>query len=96
MCLSNVTALSTAPRKAVRARSGPPIKASQPAVSYVVLEFRSSRIKDCEELLDRVLRSIASTVANTQLAIRSHHGIWKARYRTQKPILNTQPAGPPG
>ena len=92
--LTRVTALKTARRKAGRARSKLPIKVPAHPGTDVVLALRSNRFKECDELPDRVLRSIASKAANTRLAIRSNYGVWKAWCQNQKPIRKGYPADP--
>ena len=92
--LRKVTALKTARQSAARAQSKLPIKASAPAVIDVVLALRSGRFKACDELPDRVLRSIASKAANTRLAIRANYGVWKAWCGNQKRTRKTYPAEP--
>jgi len=50
----------------------------------VVLHLRANRFRDCLELPDRVLRSIASKAANTRLAILANYKVWKAWCEVQK------------
>ena len=92
--LPKMAALNRARRKAIRARSRLPVRASAPTVTDVVLALRRGRFKECEELPDRVLRSIASKAANTRLAIRANYGVWKAWCRNRKPIRRAYPADP--
>ena len=70
-----------------------PVKAS-PAVTDVVWALRQGRFAGCEELPDKVLRSIASKALNTRLAIRANYGVWKAWCGTQKKPRKPYPAQP--
>ena len=72
-----VTAVSTARRKAAPPRAAQPIKASPP-VTDVVWALRRGRFTGCDELPDKMLRSIASKALNTRLGIRANYGVWKA------------------
>ena len=70
-----------------------PVKAS-PAVTDVVWALRQGRFAGCEELPDKVLRSIASKALNTRLAIRANYGVWKFWCGTQKRPRKPYPAHP--
>jgi len=63
-------------------------------VTDVVWALRARRFRDCPELPDRVLRSIASKAANTRLAIRANYGIWKTWCLAQKKPRKPYPAAP--
>jgi len=63
-------------------------------VTDVVAQLRANRFKDCLELPDRVLRSIASKAANTRLAVNANYRIWKAWCAAQKPERVPYPADP--
>jgi integrase len=65
-----------------------------PEVTNVVWALRASRFRDCPELPDRVIRSIASKAANTRLAIRANYGVWKAWCVAQKKRRKPYPAAP--
>jgi integrase len=78
---------------AVRKQSTAVVTAT-PRVTDVVLHLRANRFRDCLELPDRVLRSVASKAANTRLAIRANYGVWKKWCASQKPSRNAYPAEP--
>jgi len=61
-------------------------------ISDVVWALRASRFRDCPELPDRVIRSIASKATNTRLAIRANYGIWKSWCAAQKRPRKPYPA----
>ena len=90
---TKVTTAKTVVRRAIRKRSALPVKAS-PSVTDVVWALRRGRFAGCEELPDKVLRSIASKALNTRLAIRANYGIWKAWCAAQKRQRKTYPASP--
>ena len=80
---SKVTALRTVKRKLAQPRPRLPVKASPP-VTDVVWVLRRGRFAGCDELPDKVLRSVASKAMNTRLAIRANYGVWKAWCAAQK------------
>jgi integrase len=87
------------PRKVTKARKAPrakPRRVIRPAavVTDVVAQLRANRFKDCLELPDRVLRSIASKAANTRLAVHANYRIWKAWCAAQQPPRAPYPAEP--
>jgi integrase len=72
----------------------PGARPTSPVVTDVVWALRASRFRDCPELPDRVLRSIASKAANTRLAIRANYGVWKAWCLAHKKPCKPYPAAP--
>ena len=88
-----VTALKTARRKTARARATLPVRASPP-VTDVVWALRRGWFAGCDELPDKVLRSIASKALNTRLAIPANYGVWKAWCASQKKPVKPYPAAP--
>jgi integrase len=82
--------------KARKARKPTPKRAARPAavVTDVVAQLRANRFKDCLELPDRVLRSIASKAANTRLAVHANYRVWKAWCAAQQPPRAPYPAEP--
>jgi integrase len=72
----------------------PGSRPASPVVTDVVWALRASRFRDCPELPDRVLRSIASKAANTRLAIRANYGVWKAWCLAQRKPRKPYPAAP--
>ena len=84
---SKVTTL----RKAIRKRSRA-LVAHTSAATDVVATLRSGRYRECPELPDRVLRSIASKAANTRLAIRANYKVWKSWCTGQRPAVRPYPA----
>ena len=78
-------------RKVVRKRSKALVTRAS-AATDVVAAIRAGRYKDCLELPDRVLRSIASKAANTRLAIRANYKVWKSWCASQKPGFRPYPA----
>ncbi len=77
--------------KAVR-RPSKALVPALPPVTDVVVALRSNRFRDCLELPDRVIRSIASKAANTRLAIRANYKVWKTWCSTQSPGRRAYPA----
>ena len=75
----------------MRARSTFPVKVT-PAVTDVVWALRRGRFAGCEELPDKVLRSIASKALNTRLAIRANYGVWKTWCAAHKRPVKPYPA----
>ena len=88
-----VTALKNVKRTGARPRAALPVKASS-AVTDVVWALRRGRFAGCEELSDKVLRSIASKALNTRLAIRANYGVWKAWCAAQIKPVKPYPAAP--
>jgi len=81
----------TKARKAIRKRSRA-LVARTSAATDVVAALRAGRYRECPELPDRVLRSIASKAANTRLAIRANYKVWKSWCTSQKPAFRPYPA----
>jgi len=81
----------TKARKAVRKRPRALVVQSS-AATDVVAALRTGRYRECPELPDRVLRSIASKAANTRLAIRANYRVWKTWCTSQRPALRPYPA----
>jgi integrase/recombinase XerD len=77
-------------RKAIRKRSRAVI-AHRSAATDVVAALRTGRYRECPELPDRVLRSIASKAANTRLAIRANYKVWKSWCLSQRPAIRPYP-----
>ena len=88
-----VTALKTVRRKVSGSRTTLPVKASSP-INDVVWARRPGRFVGCDELPDKVLRSIASKALNPRLAIRANHGVWKAWCAAQKKPVRSYPSAP--
>jgi integrase len=63
-------------------------------VKDVVWHLRDNRFRDCTELSDRVLRSIASKATNTRLAIHANYKVWKGWCVAQTPAKAPYPAAP--
>jgi len=80
----------TKARGPIRKRS-PAVVAQSTAATNVVAALRAGRYRECPELPDRVLRSIASKAANTRLAIRANYKIWTTWCRSQKPAVRPYP-----
>jgi integrase len=62
------------------------------AVTDVVQHLRANRFRNCPELSDRVLRSIASKAANTRLAMHANYKVWKKWCAAQRPPRPAYPA----
>jgi integrase len=82
----------TKARKAIRKRSRTLVAHQPSAATDVVAALRAGRYKECPELPDRVLRSIASKAANTRLAIRANYKVWKSWCSSQRPPARAYPA----
>jgi len=81
----------TRARKAIR-RPAKALVRHAPAVTDVVLALRAGRFRECPELPERVLRSIASKAPNTRLAIRANYKVWKTWCQAQRPAARPYPA----
>jgi integrase len=87
------------PRKVTKAGKAPKARAKRivrPAavVTDVVAQLRANRFQKCEELPDRVLRSVASKAANTRLAVHANYWVWKNWCAAQQPARRPYPADP--
>jgi integrase len=78
-------------RKKVRQGSRALVRAA-PTVTDVVVALRAGRFRECPELPDRVLRSIASKAPNTRLAIRANYKVWKSWCAGHRPGIRPYPA----
>jgi integrase len=83
----------TKAKKAPKARPKRIVRAAA-VVTDVVAQLRSNRFQKCEELPDRVLRSIASKAANTRLAVHANYKVWKNWCAAQQPARSPYPADP--
>jgi len=82
----------TTARGVTRKRSRALIAHKPSAATDVVAALRAGRYRECPELPDRVLRSIASKAANTRLAIRANYKVWKSWCSGQRPAVRPYPA----